>query len=86
MSEGGLAVALAEAALWSGVGAALALDDDRLELFGEIGGQVLAALPAGSAGPDPTAGIEVRQIGTVGGDELLGIPLRELRTAYEGGA
>ena len=84
VSEGGLAVALAEAALWSGVGATLALDDDQLELFGEIGGQVLAALPAGSAGPDPTAGIEVRPIGTVGGDELLGIPLRELRTAYEG--
>jgi len=84
VSEGGLAVALAEAALWSGVGATLALDDDQLELFGEIGGQVLAALPAGSAGPDPTVGIEVRPIGTVGGDELLGIPLRELRTAYEG--
>jgi phosphoribosylformylglycinamidine synthase subunit PurL len=84
VSEGGLAVALAEAALWSGVGAALALDDDQLTLFGEVGGQVLAALPAGSAGPDPTAGIEVRQIGTVGGDELLGIPLHELRTAYEG--
>ena len=45
---------------------------------------MLAALPAGSAGPDPTVGIEVRPIGTVGGDELLGIPLRELRTAYEG--
>ena len=84
VSEGGLAVALAEAALWSGVGAALAHDNDQLELFGEVGGQVLAALPAGSAGPDPTAGIEVRQIGTVGGDELLGIPLHELRTAYEG--
>jgi phosphoribosylformylglycinamidine synthase len=80
VSEGGLAVALAEAALWSGVGATLELDDDPLTLFGEVGGQVLAALPAEHV---ETADVEVRTIGTVGGDELLGIPLPELRAAYE---
>ena len=54
VSEGGLAVALAEAALWSGVGATLDLDDEPLTLFGEIGGQVILALPAGQVEPDPT--------------------------------
>jgi phosphoribosylformylglycinamidine synthase len=87
VSEGGLAVALAEAALWSGVGAAVTVDDDPLTLFGEVGGQVVAALPAGQVEPDATgADVEVRLIGTVGGDELLGVPLAELRRDYEEGA
>jgi phosphoribosylformylglycinamidine synthase len=85
-AEGGLAVALAEAALWSGVGAMLELDDDPVTLFGEVGGQVLVAVPAEQVEPDPTgAGVEVRRIGTVEGDELIGIPLAELAGAYEGG-
>jgi phosphoribosylformylglycinamidine synthase len=84
-SEGGLAVALAEAALWSGMGATLSLDDDPLTLFGEIGGQVVAALPPSQVEPDPTGlDVEVRLIGTVGGDELLGLPLGALRAAHEG--
>jgi len=79
-------VALAEAALWSGLGASLALDDDPLTLFGEVGGQVLAALPAEQVEPDPTGSeIEVRRIGTVGGDALFGIPLEKLGAAHEGG-
>jgi phosphoribosylformylglycinamidine synthase II len=86
VSDGGLAVALAEAALWSGLGASLALDDDPLTLFGEVGGQVLAALPAEQVEPDPTGSeIEVRRIGTVGGDALFGIPLEKLGAAHEGG-
>jgi phosphoribosylformylglycinamidine synthase len=85
-AEGGLAVALAEAALWSGVGAVLELDDDPVTLLGEVGGQVLVAVPSEQVEPDPTgAGVEVRRIGVVGGDELLGIPLAELAGAYEGG-
>jgi phosphoribosylformylglycinamidine (FGAM) synthase-like enzyme len=119
VAEGGLAVALAEAALWSGVGASVELDDDPLTLFGEVGGQVVVALPAemvatAQAGafrdvprpqggdrtagirsadprsrtgfePDPTGSeVEVRRIGTVGGDRLLGLTLDELREAYEG--
>jgi phosphoribosylformylglycinamidine synthase II len=87
VSEGGLAVALAVAALWSGTGAVLALDDDPLTLFGEVGGQVVAALPPDRVEPDPSgADVEVRLVGTVGGDQLLGVPLAELRPAYEGGA
>ena len=39
VSDGGLAVALAEAALWSGAGAKLDLPDDPVALFGEGGGQ-----------------------------------------------
>ncbi|MCZ7588874.1 MAG: phosphoribosylformylglycinamidine synthase subunit PurL [Gaiella sp.] len=86
-AEGGLAVALAEAALWSAAGAELDLEDDALTLFGEVGGQVIVALPSGDVEPDPTgADVEVRRIGTVGGDALLGIPLAELACAYEGEA
>jgi phosphoribosylformylglycinamidine synthase len=86
-AEGGLAVALAEAALWSGLGARLSLDDDPLGLFGEIGGQVVAALPSDQVEPDPTGNdVDVRLIGTVGGDTLFGIPLAALRSAYEGDA
>jgi phosphoribosylformylglycinamidine synthase subunit PurL len=86
VAEGGLAVALAEAALWSGVGASLELDDDPLRLFGEVGGQVIVALPGDQVEPDPTgADVEVRRIGVVAGDMLLGIPLAELERAYEGG-
>ena len=85
VSEGGLAVALAEAALWSGVGAALELDDDPLTLFGEIGGQVVVALPSDQVEPDPTGGeVEIRRIGTVGGDTLFGLTLTELGRAHEG--
>ena len=81
VAEGGLAVALAEAALWSGVGATLELDDDPLALFGEVGGQLIVALPSGEVEPDPTGSdVEVRRIGTVGGASLLGVPLAGLRS------
>ena len=87
VSDGGLAIALAEAALWSGVGAVLELDDDPLALFGEVGGQVVIALPPELVEPDPTGSdVAVRRIGTVGGDELLGIGLDELARAYGGDA
>jgi phosphoribosylformylglycinamidine synthase len=86
VSEGGVAVALAEAALWSGLGASLELDDDPLTLFGEVGGQVIVAVSSGQVEPDPTGGdVDVRRIGTVGGGDVLGIPLAELTEAYEGG-
>jgi phosphoribosylformylglycinamidine synthase subunit PurL len=86
VAEGGVAVALAEAALWSGVGAELDLDDVPLTLFGEVGGQVVVALPADPVERDLTEdAVDVRRIGTVGGRTLLGLPLDELRRAYEGG-
>jgi phosphoribosylformylglycinamidine synthase len=84
VAEGGLAVALAEAALWSGAGASLDLDDDATTLFGEVGGQVVVAMAADGVEPDPTgADVEVRRIGTVGGAELLGIPVDDLARAHE---
>ena len=48
-SEGGLAVCLAEAAIFSGLGAALDLRDDPIELFGEVGGRAIVACAPGGA-------------------------------------
>ena len=43
------------------------------------------ALPASDVDPDPTgADVEVRRIGVVGGDAILGVGLGELAEAYEG--
>ena len=87
VAEGGLAVALAEAALHSGTGAELDLDADPAALFGEGGGQALVALPAEQAELEaPAAGVSVRQLGVAGGDTLLGVPLADLRRAWEGEA
>ncbi|MFN8223206.1 MAG: phosphoribosylformylglycinamidine synthase subunit PurL [Gaiellales bacterium] len=86
VAEGGLAVALAEAALWSGVGVELDDELDSLALFGEIGGQVVVALAPGQVEVDPTGGsVQVRRLGVVGGPAVLGVSLDELRAAYEGG-
>ena len=80
--RGGLAVALAVAALQSSVGARLELPDDELALFGESGGQaVIACAPEdverlGSKG--------LRRLGVVGGDEICGVELEHLRLAWEG--
>jgi phosphoribosylformylglycinamidine synthase subunit PurL len=79
-SEGGLAVAVAEAALWSGVGAELELPDDAPRLFGEGGGQaVVACAPEVAA---TLEGVPLRRLGVVGGDTLAGIPLADLRDAW----
>src|SRR5262249_3870684 len=42
-SEGGLAICLAEAAIFSTCGGKLELADDPVELFGEIGGRAVVA-------------------------------------------
>jgi phosphoribosylformylglycinamidine synthase II len=76
VSEGGLAVALAEAAIAGGVGAELDLADDPLTLFGEGGGRALLA--SGEELPFP-------RIGSVGGSTLLGVPIDHLRRAWEEG-
>ena len=84
VSDGGLAVALAEAALHSGIGARLDLPLDAVTLFGEGRGQVILAVPAGQVETDPLGSdVAVRRIGEVGGDEILGVPLADLRTAWE---
>jgi phosphoribosylformylglycinamidine synthase II len=84
VSDGGLAVALAEAALYSGCGARLDLPLDEVTLFGEGCGQVILALPSDQVETDPLGSdVAVRRIGEVGGDEILGVGLARLRAAWE---
>jgi phosphoribosylformylglycinamidine synthase II len=87
-SEGGVAVALAEAAIVSGVGADVLLEDDALALFGEIGGRAVLACP-----PDvrdellelgQELGVPVRGIGVAEGGTLFGVRVRDLRSAWSG--
>ena len=80
VSEGGLAVCLAEAALHSGIGAALELPDAPLALFGEGGGCAVLACPADDVERLGAKGLQ--RIGVVGGDSVLGVPLAALREAY----
>jgi phosphoribosylformylglycinamidine synthase len=80
-AEGGLAVACAEAAIASGIGADVDLPSDPVELFGEGGGQaVIACAPADV---DKLDGVPLRQIGVVGGDKLGGVPLTKLAETWE---
>ena len=84
VSEGGLAVALAECCIGGGVGARVA-GGDEAELFGEGPGGVVVAGPREAVEAVPGA----RVIGAVGGDALqiegaLSVPVAELREAYEG--
>ena len=84
VAEGGLAVALAEAAVHSGLGARLDVPEDAAALFGEGPGQVILALPAGQVEVDPLGSdVGVRRIGEVGGDSILGVPVARLRAAWE---
>jgi phosphoribosylformylglycinamidine synthase len=83
VSEGGLAVCLAEMALHSGVGAVVDLADDAVAWFGEGGGSAVIALPRGQVEVDPLGSdVAVRLIGEVGGDTLLDVPLRELGAVW----
>ena len=80
VSHGGLAVALAEAALHSGIGAEVALPDDPRAWFGEGGGQaVLACAPEVV---DRLGGVPLRRLGVAGGERLLGHDLEALREAW----
>jgi phosphoribosylformylglycinamidine synthase II len=80
VAEGGLAVALAEAALWSGVGADVVLAEDELAWFGEGGGQAVLACAPDAV--DRLGGVPLRRLGVVGGDAVLGVPLAELAEAH----
>ncbi|MBA3718477.1 MAG: phosphoribosylformylglycinamidine synthase II, partial [Actinobacteria bacterium] len=81
VSEGGLAVCCAEAAVASGIGAELDLPADRISLFGEGGGQaVIACAPEEAAS---LSGVPLRQVGVVGGAKLGGLPVAALREAWE---
>jgi phosphoribosylformylglycinamidine synthase subunit PurL len=83
-SEGGLAVALAELALWCGVGAEVELEDDAIARFGEGGGQAVVACARERV--PRLSGVPLREIGVVRGDRVLGVRLEALRAAYEGAA
>jgi phosphoribosylformylglycinamidine synthase subunit PurL len=74
VAEGGLAVALAETAIASGVGAVLDLPDDVLTLFGEGGGRAILA---------SSEELDLPRIGSAGGASLLGVPIEDLRQAYQ---
>jgi phosphoribosylformylglycinamidine synthase len=81
VSEGGLAVALAELALWSELGAQIELEDDAVAWFGEGGGQAIV-----SCRPDDESALESvphRRIGEAGGSKLLGVELEDLARAAE---
>jgi hypothetical protein len=79
-------VCLAEAALFSGVGAGLDLPDDPAELFGEVGGRAVVACRPGLAeeceARASAFGVELRRVGTAGGSTLLGVELERLRAAW----
>jgi len=81
-AEGGLAVALAEAAVVSGIGAEVHLPEDAAQLFGEGGGQAVIACPREHV--DRLEGVPLRKLGVVGGDTLAGISLAELAAAWSG--
>ena len=87
VSEGGLAVCLAEGALHSGYGAMVELPDDPLDLFGEVGGRAVVACSPEVAGPLRDLGVELdvplREVGVVGGATLFGVELNQLRNAWE---
>ncbi|TWJ09944.1 phosphoribosylformylglycinamidine synthase subunit PurL [Altererythrobacter ishigakiensis] len=95
LSDGGLAVGLAEMALASGMGANVEAHPDYTAAqwwFGEDQGRYVisvpdtealnAALAKGTENAE-TAQIGFRRIGTVGGDSLLGVSLSDLREAHK---
>src|SRR5215211_2497278 len=81
VSEGGLAVALARCALVSGIGAEVELPPDALRRFGEGGGQAIVACTDSFA--EKLRGVPIRRLGVVGGEAICGLPLDELRAAWE---
>jgi phosphoribosylformylglycinamidine (FGAM) synthase-like enzyme len=88
VSEGGLAVSLAEAAIFSGSGASVDLDETPLELFGEVGGRAVVACDAERADDVQSLARELEvpleAIGRAGGATLLGVEVVRLREAWEG--
>jgi phosphoribosylformylglycinamidine synthase len=94
LSDGGLAVALAEMAIAGRIGADVALDAaaPHVALFAEDQARYILTVPAGSAvavlGRAADAGVPALRLGTVGGDRLkLGaataISVADLAAAHE---
>ena len=88
VSEGGLAVCLAEAAMFSGSGVELDVDESPLELFGEVGGRAVVTCPVEASEElerlAAEVGVSLRAIGTAGGATLLGVEVARLHEAWEG--
>lgn len=95
ISDGGLAVALMEMAIASGLGADVAGNDDYTAAqwwFGEDQGRYVITVPdteafnaqmAKGTRDEDMARVGFRRLGTVGGDELLGVPVADLREAHQ---
>ncbi|GAA0254409.1 Phosphoribosylformylglycinamidine synthase subunit PurL [Methylorubrum aminovorans] len=97
LSDGGLAVALAEMAMAGGIGAALPAAPDGVPahayLFGEDQARYLIAVPAEAAADllysASAQGIDAATVGIVGGDSLVlpgeeTISVADLKAAHEG--
>ncbi len=78
VSDDGLAVALAEAALWSGVGAELDLPEETW--FAETA--VRAVVACAPSDVERLDGVPLRKLGVVGGNRLLDVKLSDLREAW----
>ncbi|BBC72731.1 phosphoribosylformylglycinamidine synthase II [Altererythrobacter sp. B11] len=95
VSDGGLAVALAEMALAGGFGAEVTGHEsysDAQWWFGEDQGRYLVTVPdmhafqqqiAKGTRDEDTASSGIRRVGTVSGDRLFGVPIAELREASD---
>src|SRR5204863_5380621 len=74
VSDGGLAVALAESAIIGGIGADVELEPDAGQLFGEAQSRAVVSAAPEEAGRVEevagAAGVPVRRLGTVGGASL----------------
>jgi phosphoribosylformylglycinamidine synthase len=81
VSDGGLAVTLAEACFGRGLGATLDLPGDPLALFSETQARAVVAVPVAAMdevlGLAEEAGVPAREVGEVGGDAL--------RLGFDGG-
>ncbi|WP_293781389.1 phosphoribosylformylglycinamidine synthase subunit PurL [uncultured Aeromicrobium sp.] len=91
LSDGGLAVAVAEAAFAGGTGATLHLDDPFVELFSESSARVLVAVPEDSheefVSLAERHGVEFASIGRTGGEQIVvdgqfAIDVARLRDAW----
>jgi phosphoribosylformylglycinamidine synthase len=81
VSDGGLLVAIAEMALAGNVGCSLEQIGDHFTAFGED--QARYVVTSDSADRVQAAGIPMHRIGTVGGDDVAGVSLSDLREAHE---
>ncbi len=92
LSDGGLAVALAEATFRNGVGVRVELDDPFIELFSESSARAMVVVSEERheelVSLAEKHGVELASVGRTGGTDLevvgqLSIPVAELKTAWQ---